>query len=71
MSEEALSLLAQQHGWQGTEVPTGPSSSWVDTEIHREWTGEGARFDYVGARSWEEICRKRASGVERGENSYT
>ncbi|KAH6622542.1 hypothetical protein F5144DRAFT_332992 [Chaetomium tenue] len=71
MSEEALSLLAQEHGWQGTDVPTGPSSSWVDTEIHREWTGEGARFDYVGARSWEEICRKRASGVERGENSYT
>ncbi|KAH6839641.1 hypothetical protein B0I37DRAFT_394125 [Chaetomium sp. MPI-CAGE-AT-0009] len=71
-SEKDLASLALRHGWEGDKaVPTGPSSSWVDTTIYREWTGEGARFDHVGARSWEEKCRKMARAVERGENIYT
>jgi hypothetical protein len=55
---EAL-VLAQRYGWEEEEAPKGPSSSWVDTNIYREWTGAGANFDANTALCWERKCRTR------------
>jgi hypothetical protein len=64
---EAL-LLAKQRGWEGDEAPQGPSSTWVDLNIYREWTGETASWDDRAAQDWERTCRKRALDLERGED---
>jgi hypothetical protein len=60
---EAL-FLAQQRGWEGDEAPEGPSSTWVDFNIYREWTGEGAEWDGRVAQGWERTCRKRVLNLE-------
>ena len=71
LSEGEALFIASKHGWEGTEAPEGPSSSWVDLDIHKEWTGEGARFDRDVAQSWERHCRKFVEIIAAGGDPYS
>jgi hypothetical protein len=57
------------HGWEGDEAPEGPSSSWVDHNIYREWTGEGAKYDEFAQRQ-ERRLYEAAAAAERGEGFF-
>ncbi len=68
-TDEAL-FLASRRGWEGAEAPEGPSSSWVDLDIYKEWTGDGADFDRDVAQPWERRCRKYVETIAAGGNPY-
>ncbi|KAK4151016.1 hypothetical protein C8A00DRAFT_17542, partial [Chaetomidium leptoderma] len=51
--------FARVRGWEGVDAPEGPSSSWVDHNIYREWTAEGSDHGEAVAQGWEDRCRKR------------
>ncbi len=65
---EALAL-ARGDGWEGSEAPEGPSSSWVDLDIYPDWTGDSAEQDKYMALK-EVHCRERAMAAERGERLH-
>lgn len=65
--DEAL-FLAKQRGWEGDEVPEGPSSTWVDLGIYQEWTGEGAEWDKGRAQELERTFRQTVLDLDRGRD---
>jgi hypothetical protein len=55
-SDPDMDYLCLREGWEG-DKPEGSSSTWVDTNIYPQWSGDGSRMEYSLQRK-ERYCRE-------------
>ncbi|KAH6856170.1 hypothetical protein B0I37DRAFT_425232 [Chaetomium sp. MPI-CAGE-AT-0009] len=68
--DQTFSMLARWNGWGVGDIPDGPSSSWVDTDIYQEWTGPGKEAGEAAEQHWKNLYRRMVFTIARGEDPY-